>query len=206
MGRAFRGLGVRRSGSLFVDAREDSATFGNVYLAYRDVVLRYFARRMLDPEHAFDLMAETFAELYEKRATFRGGTEEQGRAWMWAIAQAQLARWRREGEVERRHLERLGVPVPSLGPHEYERIEELADLARFKPILDEALGELTERQQFVLREHVMAERAYVDLAADLDTTEVAIRMTVSRALRQLSRVLERRAVLEHDGAEQIASP
>jgi RNA polymerase sigma-70 factor (ECF subfamily) len=187
-----RRLGVGRSESLFVRAREDPACFGDLYLAYRDVVMRYFARRVLDPELAFDLAADTFAELYAKRLHFRGACEEEGRAWMWAIARAQLAQWHRQGAVERRNLERVGIPVPSLGPQEYERIEELADLDRLKSVLNDAYSELTPRQRYVLGERVMRERSYEELARELETTTVAVRMTVSRALQQLARLVERR--------------
>jgi RNA polymerase sigma factor (sigma-70 family) len=184
--------------SLFVRAREDPASFGDVYLAYRDQVLGFFARRVLDPEVAFDLMAETFADVFAQLHAFRGQTEEEGRGWMWSIARAQLAGWRRRGEVERRNLERLAVPVPSLGPEEYERIEELADLARLKPVLDRAMAELPESQRLVVHEHFIKGRGYDAIAQEQGTSAVALRMRVSRALRQLSLGLE----LEDDETPQ----
>src|SRR5690242_9317454 len=101
-------LGPEPAMSTFVRAREDPASFADVYVAYRAAVLRFFARRTPDPETAFDLMAETFAELLARIDEFRGATEEQGRAWMWTIARHQLYRWRERGVVERRSLERLG--------------------------------------------------------------------------------------------------
>jgi RNA polymerase sigma factor (sigma-70 family) len=204
MNGAFR---RRRGGSqsLFVRAREDPTTYGDVYLAYREQVLRFFARRTLDPEHAFDLMAETFADMFAQLHELRGETEQQGRAWMWSIARNQLALWRRRGEVERRNLERVALPVPSLGPEEYERIEELADLARFKPILEKALAELPETQRFVLHEHFVKGRDYDDIAQQLGTAAVALRNRVSRALRQLSQVLERLDALEDDEAQELVT-
>src|SRR4051794_11764390 len=90
---------------LFVRARKDPGTFGDVYLAYHDQVLRYLVRQTFDPEVAFDLMAETFAEMLAGIAGFRGATEDEGRQWMWTIARHQLYRWRERGRVERRHLQ-----------------------------------------------------------------------------------------------------
>jgi RNA polymerase sigma factor (sigma-70 family) len=200
MDRGLSGLGIGRPKSLFVRAREDPVRFGDVYLTYRDQVLRFFVRRVLDPEHAFDLMAETFAELFAGLQGFRGETEEQGRAWMWSVARIQLALWRRRGEVERRNLERVGIPVPSLGPAEYERIEELADLARFKPFLLQAVEVLTEQQRRILREHIVGERGYDEIAREIGTTAVALRMSASRALRRLAKELERLEALEDDEA------
>ncbi len=186
----FGGLARGRSQSLFVRAREDPERFGDVYLTYRDKVLRFFARRTLDPEIAFDLMAETFAEMFSGLSRFDGETEDQGRAWMWSIAKNELIDWRRNGDVERSNLERLALPVPSLGPEEYERIEELADLDRRKPEVLKALDELPETQRLVIYEHFFNGRSYDAIAQQLGTTAVSLRMRVSRALRQLSHELE----------------
>jgi RNA polymerase sigma-70 factor (ECF subfamily) len=206
--RAMMGIPPRRQSgpqSLFVRAREDPTTYGDVYLAYRKQVLRFFVRRVLDPEHAFDLMAETFATVFAQLQSFRGETEDQGRAWMWTIARTQLAQWRRAGEVERRNLERLALPVPSLGAAEYERVEELADLERFKPILDRALAELPETQRFVLHEHFVNGRGYDDIARQDGSSAVALRLRSSRALRQLSRVLDRLDALDDDEAQELVT-
>src|SRR3954452_103169 len=93
MDTGLRGCGRGQSTSRFVCARSDAATFAEVYVEYHERVLRFFARRSLDPETAFDLMAETFAEMLAGIGGFRGQTEEQGRAWMWTIARHQLFRW-----------------------------------------------------------------------------------------------------------------
>jgi RNA polymerase sigma factor (sigma-70 family) len=186
-----RGLpGVGKSRSRFVRARSNPATFADVYVEYHEQVLRFFARRTLDPETAFDLMAETFAQLLAGIDTFRGQTEDQGRAWMWTVARHQLYRWRERGEVERRGLQRLGVPVPSLGPVEYERIEELADLQRLRPQLEQALAELAEDQRLALRRRVIEHRDYEEIARECGVSAQVIRARVSRALRQLAQSLE----------------
>ena len=110
-------------------------------------------------------MAETFAELFAHIGEFRGETEEQGRAWMWTVARHQLYRWRERGIVERRCLERIGVPVAALGPAEYERIEELADLQRLAPLLERALDGLGEDQREALRLRILEQREYDAIAA-----------------------------------------
>ncbi|HMJ36093.1 MAG TPA: RNA polymerase sigma factor [Baekduia sp.] len=186
----FLRLGKGRSRSRFVRAREDPATFADVYVEYHQQVLRFFARRTLDPETAFDLMAETFAELFAGIDAFRGETEEQGLAWMWTIARHQLYRWRERGQVERRSLERLGVPVPSLGPIEYDRIEDLADLQRLRPQLEQALAQLGEDQRRVLCLRVVEHREYDDIARECGVSAQVIRARVSRALRQLAKSLD----------------
>jgi RNA polymerase sigma factor (sigma-70 family) len=175
--------------SWFVRARENRARFADVYREYHQQVLRYFARRTSDPEIAFDLMAETFAELFAHIAEFRGATEEQGRAWMWTVARHQLYRWRERGVVERRGLERLGVLFAAFGPDEYERIEDLADLQRVRPQLADALDRLCADQRTALTLRVVEHRGYDEIALACGATEQVVRARVSRGLRELEKSL-----------------
>lgn len=179
--------GRKRSG--FVAARENPARFADVYVEYHELVLRYFARRTLDPETAFDLMAETFAELFAHIDAFRGTTEEQGRAWMWTVARHQLYRWRERGVVEKRSIERLGIPIATLGPAEYERIEDLADLQRVRPQLADALERLGDEQRTALTLRVVEHRGYDEIAQQCGASEDVVRARVSRGLRQLAKSL-----------------
>jgi RNA polymerase sigma-70 factor (ECF subfamily) len=176
---------------LFVRARKDPAAFADVYVAYHRKVLRYLARQTLDPEVAFDLMAETFAQMFAGLDGFRGKTEDEGRAWMWAIARHQLYRWRDRQRLERVQIRRLGVPIADLGPEEYERIEELADLERFLPVLERSLAALPAETRRVLEMRIVEHRPYVEIGELLGTTAGAIRIRVSRALRDLARELSR---------------
>ena len=189
MGRRLLGFGSGRGSPGFVGAREDPSTFADVYVEYHEQVLRFFARRTFDPETAFDLMAETFAELFAHIDGFRGETEEQGRAWMWTVARHQLYRWRERGIVERRSLERLGVPIATLGQVEYERIEDLADLQRVRPQLEQALDQLGSEQREALRLRVLEHREYDDIAQHCGASAQVIRARVSRGLRQLAKSL-----------------
>lgn len=175
--------------STFVCARESPATFADVYARYHQQVLRYFARRTLDPETAFDLMAETFAELFAHIDDFRGTTEEQGLAWMWTVARHQLYRWRERGVVERRSLERAGQPIATLGPAEYERIEDLADAQRVLPQLTDALAGLCADQRTALTLRVVEHQTYDEIARACGASEQVVRARVSRGLRQLSKSL-----------------
>lgn len=182
-------LGHGPATSAFVGAREDPATFADVYARYHQQVLRYFARRTLDPETAFDLMAETFAELFAHIDDFRGTTEEQGLAWMWTVARHQLYRWRERGVVERRSLERAGQPIATLGPAEYERIEDLADAQRVLPQLTDALDRLCAEQRTALTLRVVEHRPYEEIARACGASEQVVRARVSRGLRQLGKSL-----------------
>lgn len=183
----------------FVRAREDPRTFADVYVAYHEQVLRFFARRTFDPETAFDLMAETFADLFAHLDDFRGSTEEEGRAWMWLVARHNLSRWRERGMVEKRSIERLGLPISSLGPVEYERIEELADLDRIRPQIERALDELGSDQREALRMRVVEHREYDDIAERCGVSAQVVRARVSRGLRLLAKSLSDLEPAESEG-------
>ncbi|MCW2985445.1 MAG: polymerase, sigma-24 subunit, subfamily [Conexibacter sp.] len=189
-------FGSGRPRSLFVCARSDPAAFADLYVAYHPQVLRYLARQTLDPEVAFDLMAETFAQMFAGLDGFRGTSEAEGLAWMWAIARHELYRWRDRRRVERTYVAYLGVPLHELGPQEYERIEELADLERFRPVLEQSLAALPEDTRRVLQLRVVEHRPYEEIGELLGASAGAIRIRVSRALRELAGVLERAGHLD----------
>lgn len=184
--------------SVFVAARQDSEAFEHVYYQYADSLLAYLARSTLDPEVAFDLMAETFAEAFDGISSFRGSTDAEGRAWLYAIATHLLMRWRSRGEMERRKLTGLGIEIGDLGQEEFERIEALADLQRLKPSLDIALQKLSEDARQVLQLRIVEERSYEEIAATRGTTNAAARHHVSRSLRQLAVTLDRLGTLREE--------
>lgn len=175
---------------LFVRARREPSCFGDVYAAYYDTVLRYLARRTRCPEAASDLAAETFVQMYASLDGFRGGTEDEGRAWMWAIARHQLYRWRERRQAEAQNLARIGIDGRDDGEAEYERVEQLADLARYCPVLEASLERLPDETRRIVVMRVVEHRPYVEIGQLYGTTAGAIRIRVSRALRDLARALE----------------
>jgi carbamoyl-phosphate synthase large subunit len=56
----------RSDTELLLASRADPATFVELYRRHAEDLLRYFARRTLDPEAAAELTAETFAEAFVK--------------------------------------------------------------------------------------------------------------------------------------------
>lgn len=172
-----------------MQARDDPEAFAAFFEAYSDRVLGFLARRVLDPEVAFDLMSETFATALERCRQFRGTTAEEEQGWLFAIARSELSQYWRAGKVERSALGRLSVTVPYLSDPEFERIEELAGLAPLIATLPEALAALPGDQRRAIELRVVEERAYPDVAALLAIAEPAARARVSRGLRSLARAL-----------------
>jgi RNA polymerase sigma-70 factor, ECF subfamily len=159
--------------------------FTRFYRRHARPLLVFFARRVLEPELAHDLAAETFAEAFLSRHRFRGSTDREATAWLYAIARGQLNRYLRRGYSERKAIERLGLQVSPLSPEEHQRIEELADLAGVRDLMAEAMRDLAPRNREALWLRVVKQLSYPQVAAQLDISEQAARARVSRGLRAL---------------------
>ena len=117
----------RSDTELLLASRAEPVAFVELYRRHAEDLLRYFARRTLDPEAAAELMSETFAEAYASRGNYRD-TGANGVAWLYGIAQHQLSRFFRTGRLSAMARGRVGINHEELPADDYERIEELVDL------------------------------------------------------------------------------
>lgn len=161
-----------------------------IYDLCAERVLVYLTRRTLDPETALDLWAETLAQAFAARKRFRGSTEDEAIAWVYAIARNQWSGYLRRGYAERKALRRLGVGRPELDVYDIERLEDLAGLRALRERVDAALRELPRDQEEAVRLRIVEELPYREVAERLSVTEPAARARVSRGLRRLSLTLE----------------
>jgi RNA polymerase sigma-70 factor (ECF subfamily) len=162
--------------------RPDHST---LYERHADEVLRFFARRTLDPQVALDLTGETFAVAWSSRRRFRGGDDEAARAWLYGIARNLLHGYLRRGYAERRALARLGVEPVTLSDESYARIEELAGTAALRQALAAELDRVPAGQRDALVLRVVEELPYPEVASRLGVSEQTARARVSRGLRTL---------------------
>lgn len=183
----------RTDSELLLASRADPDAFTELYRRHAEDLLRYFARRTLDPEAAAELTAETFAQAFASRKTY-ADTGVNGVAWLYGVARHQLGRFFRSGRVDTASRRRLGMPERSLPPEDYERIEDLVDFAPIKSALVEALGTLSNDQRDALQLHVVDGLAYGEVARRLACTEENARQRVSRGLRRLAIVLQERGL------------
>lgn len=184
---------TRTDAELLTDSRDDPGAFVELYRRHAEDLLRYFARRTLDPETAAELTAETFAEAFASRGNYRD-TGANGVAWLYGIARHQLSRFFRAGRVARNARMRLGLPAREVSPEDFERIEDLVDFAPLRAALVEALETLAEDQREALRLRVIDGLSYPDVAARLQCAESAARQRVSRGLRRMAMVLQERGL------------
>jgi RNA polymerase sigma-70 factor (ECF subfamily) len=184
----------RNDTDLLLASRTNPATFVELYRRHAEDLLRYFARRTLDPEAAAELTAETFAEAFVSRGRYTQVEGVNGVAWLYGIARHQLGRFFRAGRVEAVARRRLGMPERPLPTDDYERIEDLVDFAPIREALVDALGALTEDQRQALQLRVIDELPYPEVAARLSCAEATARQRVSRGLRRLALVLQERGL------------
>ena len=180
---------TRTDAELLIASRDDPRAFRELYDRWADRLLAYFYRRVLDAEVAGDLLAETFAVAFERRRRFRD-VGAPGAAWLYGIADKELAHWFRKQEVERRAIRRLAIEVPPLDDESIARIEALADMDSYRGELAAALERIGPGERDAVQLRVVEEMGYAEIASRLDCTEAAARVRVHRGLAHLNRLLE----------------
>ncbi|CAN5803795.1 RNA polymerase sigma factor [soil metagenome] len=183
----------RTDNELLIASRNEPEAFTELYRRHAEDLLRYFARRTLDPETAAELTAETFAEAFASRANYRD-QGVNGVAWLYGIARHRLGRFFRNGRVEVAARRKLGMPERDLAPQDYERIEDLIDFAPIRQALVEALDTLNDEQRDALRLRVIDGLGYTEVAERLSCTEQNARQRVSRGLRKIALLLQERGM------------
>jgi RNA polymerase sigma-70 factor, ECF subfamily len=146
---------------------DDTEAFRDFYVANVQRVVVFFTRRTLNAEIALDLTGETFAVALQRRRQFRGRTDAEAEAWLFAIARSQLSHFWRRGVAERRALEQVGLEPPCVAHAELERIEELAGLPELRRRMQRAMAGLHPQQAYAVVQRIVAEREYDDVSRGL---------------------------------------
>jgi RNA polymerase sigma factor (sigma-70 family) len=156
-----------------------SHEFAIFYRRCASEVLRCFARTVRDPEAAADLTAETFAAAVVAQRRFRA---DRGSAagWLYGIAGHKLADFQRRGYLDDRARRELGMVRRPLSDEDAVYIEALGD-----EVVSDMLSVLPGEQHVAVREYVVNERSYEELADSAGVSPSAIRQRVSRGLRTL---------------------
>jgi len=141
--------------------------------------------RTRDPHAALDLNAETFAKAFERRADFRGVSDEQAAAWLWKIARNELARYWRSKSVELAAVQRVGMERPTLTGDELVEFERLIATEELRDQIEHALEVLPDEQQEVIRLRFVDDLSYDEMADKLGVSNDVVRTRTSRALRAL---------------------
>jgi RNA polymerase sigma factor (sigma-70 family) len=164
--------------------QQDAASFELFYGRYFERLLAFFSWRTRDAELAADLTAETFAAALAARRRFR---RQGGRAgsWLFAIAYHKLADSQRRGYAEDRARRRLGMERIELTDDDIARIDRLGQ----RGAVAELVRDLPADQREAIQAHVIEERGYGEIAAELETSEAVVRKRVSRGLAAIRKRL-----------------
>jgi RNA polymerase sigma-70 factor (ECF subfamily) len=171
---------------LLVDALGDPEAFGEFYRRHERDVLRFFLHWTRSAEVAADLMAETFAVVFESLGSYRVERGEP-RAWVFGIARNLLGRSVRRGRVEDETRRRLGLAPVVVDDQAVAVIEGLGE--GNSPAAD-ALGGLSGLLREAVAGRVVEEREYRELAAALNCSESVVRQRVKRGLARIRERLE----------------
>lgn len=166
----------------------DPDAFAVFYRRHLDLVVAFLRARVRDPEVAFDLAAETFAAVVVSAARYQPGGAPAA-AWLLGIARHKLLESLRRGRVEDFARRELRLAPIALEDEDLLLVEQRA--SEGATALHVLLAELPIDQRTALLAHVVEERAYGDIAAELGCSEQVVRQRVSRGLRRLRDRLER---------------
>jgi RNA polymerase sigma factor (sigma-70 family) len=169
---------------LLAAAASQPEAFGAFYRRHEKAMLVFFLRRVSTPEAAADLTAEVFAAALSSSRRFKPG-KSPAVAWLYAIANNKLSSSRRRRRVEERAREHLQAEPLVLTDDAIERVEALADAERSAEVIRELLAQLPADQHDAVRLHLLEDRAYDDIASDLQCSQAVVRQRVSRGLKTL---------------------
>jgi RNA polymerase sigma factor (sigma-70 family) len=171
----------RTDAELLRAAESDPLAFGELYRRNVSAVHGWFRRRL--DWAASDLTAETFAQAWLSRRTFRDEAGGSALPWLLGIARNVARESARRNAVETRARRRLGLPTDLASEDGYAAVEERLSPG---PALARALDTLPEHEREALELRVVDELAYEQVADQLGVRPAAARLRVSRALRRLS--------------------
>jgi RNA polymerase sigma factor (sigma-70 family) len=171
---------MRSDADLLADARSDPAAFRELYERYATRIRGYHLRRSGDPDAAYDLTAETFAQAWLSRTRFRDQADGSAGPWLYGIARHVLLVSVRQRRIEQQACDRLGILTRA------ERAAGEPDESWLEG-LDEALASLPEAQQDAIRLRIVEDLTYDEAASRAGASPEVVRSRVSRGLGSLRR-------------------
>jgi RNA polymerase sigma-70 factor (ECF subfamily) len=166
-------------------AREyDTQALAEVYDRYAEAIYRYLYRLLRDANEAEDLTSEVFLKLLQVLGTPRA-PRDRLQGWLYRVAHNLAMDWfRREGA--RKTLE-LNEELVANGDSPSAAVEE----RQFHQQLGMALSKLTSGQQQVILLRFGEGLRIADVSRLMGKSEGAIRVLQHRAVKRLSKLLER---------------
>ncbi len=172
----------RTPDDLVVRAKTDRDAFGELFDRYFPIIWRYCRRRQFDASTADDLASEVFLQVARAMRGFSGSTELDFRRWVYRIATNTINAHARKG-ARRGELERDAVDQGRWPSANAIMIATANDPTGEK--VQQALAQLSPREQSVLTLRFIEGLSYDEVAAIEGVRSATLRVIVSRALERL---------------------
>lgn len=177
----------------YVDEHSEAA-FADLVLRHLDLVYSAALRQVGGDVHrAHDVAQTVFTVLARKASSVARHPVLIG--WLYTTTQHAAAKVRRS--EARRHTRELAAHLM------HEQTSPAApdvDWERLRPVLDEAMRELNDRDREAVLLRFFAQRPFAEIGTALNLSEDAARMRVERALEKLQVLLSRRGITSTAGA------
>ena len=160
----------------------EAECFGELYRRRRGVVLAFLRPRVASAELAADLMCETFASALIAVHEQARELPREPVAWLVTIARNELRDAWRRGRVTEGARRRLALEPIELGDEDLLAVDEAAAEA---DLLARLADELPPDQLHALSAHLIDDRGYPEIAAELGCSQSVVRKRVSRGLATL---------------------
>jgi RNA polymerase sigma-70 factor (ECF subfamily) len=178
----------RSDAELLHDRTDPEGTFALFYRRHVDALLRFCASRGADADTAADVTSDTFLSALSHREAY-DATYPDARLWLLSIASRKLIDRHRQAAGDRHRQQALMATAPR--PTDRDRDAYAALLEGDGGRALDVLADLPENQRDAIRERVLHDRHYADIARDLGLSEQATRQQVSRGLARLRAQLGR---------------
>jgi RNA polymerase sigma-70 factor (ECF subfamily) len=182
---------------LVVAARTDRESFGRLYEAYYERILRYCHRRLFERTVSEDVCGDVFVFVARNMRSFRGTTEQDFRRWIYRIATTEINAYVRQN---RRRVELWHNVVAQNAVATSEAVTNIAKSVSINwPSIHRALNQLSVKEQTVLTLRLFDELPYEEIAHIMAIRPGTVRVTYSRALKRMrERLLQEQTHLQSE--------
>lgn len=179
--------------------RRDEAAFAELVRRHVNFVYAAALRQLNGDAHlAQDVTQSVFTDLARKASALAGHPQLTG--WLFTSTRFAAAKQVR-GEQRRRAREQEAQLMPN---NEIAPPGEALDWGRVRPVLDDALAELNDRDRRAILLRCLQDFDFAAVGAQLALSDNAARMCVARALDKLREALARRGIRSTTAALAVA--
>ncbi len=180
---------LRKEKELVKEAKNNPEVFGKLYDQYYSKIFGYTLKRVANLEIAQDITSETFFKALKKLWQFRWRNISFS-AWLYRIANNEIANYFRKNKQKPVSLERISEPITLTNPST-EILEAEQELKRHQDflMLQEKISKLPIKYQEVIVLRFFEKKQIKEIAEILGKKEGTIKSLLSRGLEKLRKLM-----------------